>query len=527
MGNEIGQPGHPGATTRTTNYTSDNGGNFSARHNTNQASYFSQNPKVMITEPVLEDNSRRRSFGMLERSNHYGSNLNNLGQQDPDQLKRSVKFDPNPVVNGRLSISRYDKTPEVRSSLKRNNSRVLDDLNENPAATFNRSMSRSALRYQKNFYADAVKSKQKKHLHEASLLTSDVINVNKVSIFGEDLYKPKRHVKSTNIFLKDGNNERPNSVVKQETVPDTTRSKKVDIQDFDALIKQGSGVDSGSRLDPNKVRLFSKGRKQQQQKQNQNVYIQNIVGESSVKESLVPDIRRSFTPISRSAKDQEMFKSSIQAGRFDPRSLAPKQMASQMSTLGRPSSRPKERESNRANERMSNRQDTPKRFDNEFDPFRANPSKVSERRDDFVSSDQRGFNPYSTSLSNFNDNRMGEITVPATIRLANGSVYTGSLENGIPQGQGSETMPNGDYYEGGYRSGQRHGEGVFKKRSDYEYVGMFRFGQFHGKGAKNFANGNVFTGEFKDGLEEGYGELKDAVGRTIKKGLWVNGSFAS
>jgi len=525
MGNEIGQPGQPGVTQRTNNYNSDNGGNFSARHNTNQASYFSQNPKGLITDPILEDNAGRRSFGMMERSNHYGTSLNNFAQTNPDQLKRSVKFDPNPVINGRLSNSRVDKTPEIRSSLKRNNSRVLDDLNENHGATFNRSLSRSALRYQENFYADAVKSKPHRHVNEVSLLTSEVINANKVSIFGEDLYKPKRHVKSTNIFLKDGNNDKLPSIAKQETIPDTARSKKIDFQDFDALIKQGSTLDSGSRLDPNKIRQYSKGRKQQ--KQNQNIYIQNLVGDNAIKESLTPDLRRSFTPLARSIKDQEMFKSSIQTGRYDPRSPAPKQLVPQMSTLGRPNSRPRDRESNRPNERISNRPETPKRFDNEFDPFRANPSRISERRDDFANADQRGFNPYPTSLSNFNDNRNGDITVPVTLRLANGSVYTGSVENGIPQGHGTETMANGDYYEGGYRSGQRHGEGVFKKRGEYEYVGMFRFGQFHGKGTKSFTNGNVFNGEFKDGLEEGYGELKDTVGRTIKKGLWVNGSFAS
>jgi hypothetical protein len=174
MGNEIGQPGQPSVTPRSNQYNTDPAGNHSARFNTNQASYFSQNPKGLIADPVLEENSRRKSFGMLERSNHYGTSLNTLGQGYPaEQLKRSVKFEPNPVSNGRLSNSRFDKTPEMRSSLKRNNSRILDDYNENLGGAINRSLSRSAFRNQENFYSEAVKSK--------SSISSTSSNVSLVS----------------------------------------------------------------------------------------------------------------------------------------------------------------------------------------------------------------------------------------------------------------------------------------------------------------------------------------------------------
>jgi hypothetical protein len=295
-----------------------------------------------------------------------------------------------------------------------------------------------------------------------------------------------------------------------------TRQDGPKLTDFNQLIQHSAVEENGVRLDPKKAKLYSKGRKPQAQ--NQNIYIQNVFGEGTPKQSIKNDIKRSFTPLPKSQKDQEIFKSSIQSGRYDPRSQVPKQnlQSSSFNPNNKGNSlKGKEKES-------LGKIDSSKKFDNDFDPFKNQQKKTNYREDQY---EQRigNFNQLNSSIQNFNSG----VQLPGSIRLLNGSMYNGQLDQGVPNGQGSETLPNGDYYEGDYRSGQRHGEGIFKKRGDFEYFGMFRYGQFHGKGVKTFSNGQIFEGEFKDGKEEGYGELRDANGRSVKKGLWVNGSFAS
>ena len=56
------------------------------------------------------------------------------------------------------------------------------------------------------------------------------------------------------------------------------------------------------------------------------------------------------------------------------------------------------------------------------------------------------------------------------------SVYKGQVENGEPNGQGTETSPDGT-----------------------KYVGEWKDGRKHGQGTNTFDNGDKYEGEWNDG----------------------------
>jgi len=111
------------------------------------------------------------------------------------------------------------------------------------------------------------------------------------------------------------------------------------------------------------------------------------------------------------------------------------------------------------------------------------------------------------------------------VRLNNGNMYLGELRDNQQHGKGKEIFVNGDVYTGDFLEGKRHGEGTFEKKDDFIYVGGFKNNKFEGKGKKVFVNGNTFEGLFKNGKEEGTGILRDAEGKIIHHGIWIDGEF--
>ncbi len=122
------------------------------------------------------------------------------------------------------------------------------------------------------------------------------------------------------------------------------------------------------------------------------------------------------------------------------------------------------------------------------------------------------------------------------IKLMDGSVFIGMIENGVPSGQGELITIEGSYYTGIFTSGQLSGEGraifsngdvykgAFKDGIPYgvgemyyndggKYIGEFYMGVKHGVGKQSYASGKVYYGEWDLGLWSGIGRFTDATGK--------------
>jgi len=75
--------------------------------------------------------------------------------------------------------------------------------------------------------------------------------------------------------------------------------------------------------------------------------------------------------------------------------------------------------------------------------------------------------------------------------------YSGEIENGLPNGQGTLTESNGEKYEGEWKDGLMHGQGTY-----------------------NWLYGKKYVGEWKDG-EKWNITSYDRYGNVLSK--WVNG----
>ena len=83
--------------------------------------------------------------------------------------------------------------------------------------------------------------------------------------------------------------------------------------------------------------------------------------------------------------------------------------------------------------------------------------------------------------------------------------YNGQVENGKPNGQGTETSPDGDMYEGKYKDGKKHGQGTYTWSNGDKYVGKYKDGKRNGHGTSTKSNGDIHEGNWKNGLIDGYG----------------------
>ena len=65
--------------------------------------------------------------------------------------------------------------------------------------------------------------------------------------------------------------------------------------------------------------------------------------------------------------------------------------------------------------------------------------------------------------------------------LDSDTMYVGEVRNGVPNGQGIETLPSGAKYVGEWKDGKYHGQGTFTFLDGDVWSGPFRDGKFVGR----------------------------------------------
>ncbi len=112
-------------------------------------------------------------------------------------------------------------------------------------------------------------------------------------------------------------------------------------------------------------------------------------------------------------------------------------------------------------------------------------------------------------------------------------VYTGQVENNLPQGRGvaiydkksDESGKSGDEYTGGFVDGRRHGHGVVRNNGRLVYDGQFFQNKMHGYGKYYFESGERYEGEFSNGMFNGKGAVYNPAGEIIQQGMYLNDEF--
>ena len=78
-----------------------------------------------------------------------------------------------------------------------------------------------------------------------------------------------------------------------------------------------------------------------------------------------------------------------------------------------------------------------------------------------------------------------------------GKTYVGEYEMGVPNGQGTITLPDGEQYIGQWYMGSKHGQGTHTLANGDQYVGEFKENQYHGQGIFTYDDGTVDKGIWK------------------------------
>lgn len=122
------------------------------------------------------------------------------------------------------------------------------------------------------------------------------------------------------------------------------------------------------------------------------------------------------------------------------------------------------------------------------------------------------------------EKQFSEIKNKKEIKLPDGTIYIGEVENSMPDGHGKQLWNNGDEFVGYFVAGKRNGLGKFYKKDGYTYHGNFTNNKISGYGSMTFPNGDEYKGNFTRGKFDGEGTLTMADG-TIKKGNYRKGLF--
>lgn len=117
----------------------------------------------------------------------------------------------------------------------------------------------------------------------------------------------------------------------------------------------------------------------------------------------------------------------------------------------------------------------------------------------------------------------GQAQGETQLTLPNGSVYIGTVKDGVPDGRGYFRDPDGMQYEGEVHEGRREGvgEGLFPNGDDYK--GEWKNGKPDGKGSKTYFVGGAYEGEWKDGSRHGKGVLTFANSGRRQEVRFVDG----
>jgi hypothetical protein len=85
------------------------------------------------------------------------------------------------------------------------------------------------------------------------------------------------------------------------------------------------------------------------------------------------------------------------------------------------------------------------------------------------------------------------------------SKYEGEIKNGLPNGQGTETLTNGDKYDGEWKNGKKNGQGITTYPDGRNYIGEYKDEKRNGQGTHTWSDGRKYVGEYKDGEPSGRG----------------------
>lgn len=110
------------------------------------------------------------------------------------------------------------------------------------------------------------------------------------------------------------------------------------------------------------------------------------------------------------------------------------------------------------------------------------------------------------------------------IAYADGTVYSGDIRNGMPEGRGTCKWSNGDTYTGGFSNGTMNGQGTYVWANGEKYTGAFVNGLRTGQGIYTWPRGAQYKGEFSNDKFNGTGELNWPSDRYYGKGLIVQPS---
>lgn len=154
-----------------------------------------------------------------------------------------------------------------------------------------------------------------------------------------------------------------------------------------------------------------------------------------------------------------------------------------------------------------------------------------------------------------NTELLSDLTEPAKaiqdgLEYPGGTLYSGDVVDGKPEGRGKAVMQNGSYYQGSFVQGLPHGKGKLASDSGLSYEGEFERGFARGQGEVRYPAGNEtisykgqvdymmpsgqgelvtrsgrYTGGFQDAAKHGAGEFTAAKAAVTLRGQWLRGGF--
>jgi hypothetical protein len=105
--------------------------------------------------------------------------------------------------------------------------------------------------------------------------------------------------------------------------------------------------------------------------------------------------------------------------------------------------------------------------------------------------------------------------------------YTGTLKDGVPEGQGYfEYADDGGWYEGEVAAGLPHGKGIKLSFNRTRHTGVWANGKLNGWGEAIFAAGGSYAGGWKDNKFHGHGTITYAGSGRKYEGTFEDGRIA-
>lgn len=123
---------------------------------------------------------------------------------------------------------------------------------------------------------------------------------------------------------------------------------------------------------------------------------------------------------------------------------------------------------------------------------------------------------------------MGQMLINNEINTGTGT-YTGDLNMGVIEGNGTMKFKSGDSYVGEWREGLMSGAGALTFLNQDQYAGDMFYGERSGEGTYQWADGSTYVGEWDNDLPNGEGTLTFADGGefvgTFEDGRIVEGDY--